>query len=628
MSRTYAMPFKRYFTLFRLWCYYYPASFTIFTCAKISKYNTNVYRCIATDATGVAVNETKNVTKLSNTKETSDSDLLPTALEGEHDLSEIPLDSFIENVRSSLFKGYANEYHFLAIHDVISDFEQHFKRDLSSRLQYLRRKDFKSELLDIMKRQISLSERMNKKFFEEEADEFFQQLVRQLVDKKITGQEVIKRTELNRLVRILERRYRNVDAIIHRRRRKITPSIYKSSENKNSISPCLITCYLNRHLKNDTERIAMRDTFPILISRLRKISRPLIYSIRPLEMIKLSAVFKSAIVDLKLELPEDLLDEVQAYYKELIEGQFGLSYDELETYCVILKFKTVNLNGIEPFPEILNLVESLVKSGIKLNRHHIRQILAVLSNEADLNALLTLLGKNQVINKDIFLPILSKKLEFSSRRKDVLSFTALLKTLDKFYNLKNISENKIMLPLLRGLLSCGFYSSAKRILTMPATIGPDPLDKLDDEQLQLVKKLDVIELHPNACVLSNLEPTSEMFDAFFCYLCDFSNSWNQIKDIFELSYQCHVLLLEKTIWHLLMNITVSNVNSEELKQLICDYTQNYTSSPFIQKQEFTILTDLFRKLGYEKLKDKFTFFEENIPRIVMVKQLLTVYDIK
>ncbi|QOU20989.1 hypothetical protein BRETT_000706 [Brettanomyces bruxellensis] len=607
---------------------YYLLSVPPVTYFAIPKYRSNSYRFIATNLAKTTDDEVKKKEQepVSSPTKIAENDLLPDIINLKKGPIVTSSEYFIESSRSSLFKGYSNEYHFLAIQDIVSDFEQRFKEELSSRLQYLRRKDLKSELLDFIERKKYASNQSDKRFSQKETDKFFQQLVQQLVGKKIiTNQTMVKQYELERLLRILENHHSVIDTIIDMRRKRIAPSIYQNNKSKKSIFSCIRICYLNRHLKSNTQRAAMRNTFPVLVKFLGQMPSPLIYAIRPLDMRKLSAIFKSAIVDLKLELSADQLYKVKSYYDELISGRYGLNYDEFETYCALLNSNRIDNGGIV-LPSLFRAIQCLLEIKIKLNHNYIGPILAILTNEDELDELLKFLGNCRCLNRDTLLPILSKKLEFRSEQKDVLSFAALLKSLDRFYTMRHISENGTMLSLFRSFLSCGFYSSAKRILTMLVTIGPDPLEDLDEEQLRLVKKLSTVSRHLNACILSNLKPTAAIFDAFLCYLCEFTNSWNQIKDIFELSYQSHVQLSEKTIWHLFMNATVSGDNIEELKQLMCDYAENYTSSPIIQKQEFIVLTGIFQKFGDQNFEKKLPYFDEGIPRVNMVKRLLAIYN--
>ncbi|KAF6010615.1 hypothetical protein HII12_002856 [Brettanomyces bruxellensis] len=561
---------------------YYLLSVPPVTYFGITKYRSNSYRFIATNLAKTTDDEVKEKEQepVSSPTKIAENNLLPDIINLKKGPIVTSSEYFIESSRSSLFKGYSNEYHFLAIQDIVSDFEQRFKEELSSRLQYLRRKDLKSELLDFIERKKYASNQLDKRFSQKETDKFFQQLVQQLVGKKIiTNQTMVKQYELERLLRILENHHSVIDTIIDM----------------------------------------------LLVKFLGQMPSPLIYAIRPLDMRKLSAIFKSAIVDLKLELSADQLYKVKSYYDELISGRYGLNYDEFETYCALLNSNRIDNGGIV-LPSIFRAIQCLLEIKIKLNHNYIGPILAILTNEDELDELLKFLGNCRCLNRDTLLPILSKKLEFRSEQKDVLSFAALLKSLDRFYTMRHISENGTMLSLFRSFLSCGFYSSAKRILTMLVTIGPDPLEDLDEEQLRLVKKLSTVSRHLNACILSNLKPTAAIFDAFLCYLCEFTNSWNQIKDIFELSYQSHVQLSEKTIWHLFMNATVSGDNIEELKQLMCDYAENYTSSPIIQKQEFIVLTGIFQKFGDQNFEKKLPYFDEGIPRVNMVKRLLAIYN--
>lgn len=178
---------------------YYLLSVPPVTYFGITKYRSNSYRFIATNLAKTTDDEVKEKEQepVSSPTKIAENNLLPDIINLKKGPIVTSSEYFIESSRSSLFKGYSNEYHFLAIQDIVSDFEQRFKEELSSRLQYLRRKDLKSELLDFIERKKYASNQLDKRFSQKETDKFFQQLVQQLVGKKIiTNQTMVKQYEL------------------------------------------------------------------------------------------------------------------------------------------------------------------------------------------------------------------------------------------------------------------------------------------------------------------------------------------------------------------------------------------------------------------------------------------------
>ncbi|QPG76588.1 hypothetical protein FOA43_003980 [Brettanomyces nanus] len=495
------------------------------------------------------------------------------------------------------------QYKFLAIQKTVRLFEERFVHDIACLLKDVGQKNIRAELAEILDHisitkihSVSPSSYASRVISNKKLDEIYEEIMGEKPPQWIK-QESRKRALLRN---VLEESDANFNEYIKGLRDSIVPSIVEDSIERQRFLKLLART--QSLLASSSSIELLENSFNDLMVAYVSTSKPTIYAMRSQELSKFSYVVTTFLLDHLAVVSLDNLALLKSFYDEFLDSGYCLTHNEFNAYCVaVLGLKCDQLSIL------LDSVKRMRGAGIEPDRGYIKSILPAIHNCQDLYRVKEFIASdNDLVEKDLSAELWVRALQLCHEENDITWFVALMKEYtDNNYNVLDFQTRIMHQELLDCMLSFGFYSSARRILTALLSIQRDPMTSASTAHHQLAQNLIALGTVPKTYVCSNLIPTLKTFEPFFLYLSDFPGSKEEMCNLIDIMLDRRIPLSENIIWYILGNIgDFKGWKKVQLLDLIHEFLDMPPSKVTIRYPEFTRIHKLIEGYNFKYVPKK------------------------